>query len=483
MFSKQSQFLRALLIVFLVLLLQIPTAMLSGVANERQKLRADAVSEITTKWGTSQNIVGPKLYVPYTKRVTTGEGDKQVTKTENKYAVFLPEQLDIMGELKTEIRKRSIFEVPVYTSDLNLQGRFERPNLANWGAADPKDVQWDQAELVIEVSDAHALNVKSEAAWANQPLEFEAGKGRYGNQNVDPNQYAYDGTPIAASSGITAKLNGKMTGDKFDFTIPLRLQGSERLTFAPLGKETNVKVGANWGDPSFQGKWLPADSTIESDRFEANWTVQAIGRNFGQSWSGDSPVSDATIRESLFGVDLITPVDNYRMSQRSLKYNFLFLLLTFVTFWLFEITSKLRVHPLQYLLVGAAMTMFYLLQLALSEHIGFDQAYLISSSAVVLMIMSYSIAVLRAKSRGVIVGLMEAGLYGYLYFVLASQSYSLLIGSFGLFGFLAVAMYFTRSMEWLEPNEPRAPKAPKAPKPPTMPNPPAPQQPLPPADS
>ncbi|NJN00111.1 MAG: cell envelope integrity protein CreD, partial [Phormidesmis sp. RL_2_1] len=279
MFSKQSQFLRALLIVFLVLLLQIPTAMLSGVASERQKLRAEAVSEITTKWGTAQNIVGPKLYVPFVRRTTTGEGDEQVTKTENKYAVFLPEQLDVTGELKTEIRKRSIFEVPVYSSELSLSGNFDRPNLANWGAANPADVQWDQAELVIEVTDAHALNVvEAEAAWANRPLAFEAGKGRYGNQNVDPNQFAYDdrGQPISlASSGITAKLNGKMTGETFDFAIPLRLQGSERLTFAPLGKETNVKVAANWGDPSFQGKWLPAESTIESDRFEANWTVQA----------------------------------------------------------------------------------------------------------------------------------------------------------------------------------------------------------------
>jgi len=480
MFSKQSQFLRALLIVFLVLLLQIPTAMLSNVAKERQELRAEAISEITTKWGTSQNIVGPKLYVPFVKRTTTGEGDKEVTKTENKYAVFLPEQLNITGDLQTEIRKRSIFEVPVYTSALTLEGSFNRPNLASWGAADQKDIQWDQAELVIEVSDAHALTVQ-EAAWAKKPLAFESGKGKFGNQNTDPNQFAYDreGRPLV-SAGIVSKLNGKMTGSQFDFNILLRLPGSERLTFAPLGKETNVKVAANWGDPSFQGKWLPADSTIESDRFEANWTVQAIGRNFGQSWSGDSPVSDATIRESLFGVDLISPVDNYRMSQRSLKYNFLFLLLTFVTFWLFEITSKLRVHPLQYLLVGAAMTMFYLLQLALSEHMGFDQAYLISSAAVVLMIMCYSIAVLRAKSRGLIIGLMEAGLYGYLYFVLASQSYSLLIGSFGLFGFLAVAMYFTRSMDW---QEPAPPKAPKVPTPPTMPTPPAPQQPLPPSDA
>lgn len=476
---KTSQFLRALLIVFLVLLLQIPTAMLNGVTNERQSLRAEAVSEITTKWGTAQNIVGPKLYVPYLKRVTTGEGDKQVTKTENKYAVFLPEQLDITSALTTEIRKRSIFEVPVYTSDLSLQGSFGRPNLASWGAAAAEDVQWDQAELVIEVTDAHTLTVQEGANWAGKPLQFEAGKGRYGSPGIEPNQFAYDGTPLV-SAGIVSSLRGKMVGEGFDFAIPLRLQGSERITFAPLGKETKVSLNANWGDPSFQGKWLPVDSTIERDRFEANWTIQAIGRNYGQSWSGDSPVGDATINDSLFGVDLISPVDNYRMSQRSLKYNFLFLLLTFVTFWLFEITSNLRVHPLQYLLVGAAMTMFYLLQLALSEHMGFDQAYLISSAAVVLLIATYSVAVLRAKGRGLIIGLMEAGLYGYLYFVLASQSYSLLIGSFGLFGFLAVAMYFTRNMDWLEPGEP---KAPRPPQPPVMPNPPIPQAPLPPADS
>lgn len=479
MFSKQSQFLRALLIVFLVLILQIPTAMLSGVANERQSLRAEAVSEITTKWGTSQNIVGPRLYVPYVKRITTGEGDKQVTKTEGKFAVFLPEQLDVTGALETKIRKRSIFEVPVYSSDLALQGSFARPNPAQWGAANEQDIQWDQSELVIEVSDAHALNLKDGAVWGGKPLAFEAGRGKYASQNVDSNQYDVAGLPIA-SAGIVAKLGGKMVGDRFDFAIPLRLQGSERLTFAPLGKETNVKLSANWGDPSFQGKWLPATSTIEKNRFEANWTVQAIGRNYGQSWSGDSPVPDATIRESLFGVDLISPVDNYRMSQRSLKYNFLFLLLTFVTFWLFEITSNLRVHPLQYLLVGAAMTLFYLLQLSLSEHLGFDHAYVISSAAVVLMIASYSVAVLRAKGRGLVIGLMEAALYGYLYFVLASQSYSLLIGSFGLFGFLAVAMYFTRTMDWLEPGEPNAPRPPQ---PPVMPNPPLSQAPLPPADS
>jgi inner membrane protein len=154
----------------------------------------------------------------------------------------------------------------------------------------------------------------------------------------------------------------------------------------------------------------------------------------------------------VFGVDLISPVDNYRMASRSINYNFLFLVLTFATFWLFEVTVRLRVHPLQYLLVGVAMSLFYLLQLALSEHLGFNVAYLIASVAVVVMISTYSVAILRAKQRASIIGGMQIALYGYLYVVLANQDYSLLIGSLGLFGFLAVVMYLTRKIDWFNTN-------------------------------
>ena len=190
--------------------------------------------------------------------------------------------------------------------------------------------------------------------------------------------------------------------------------------------------------------------------FNATWDIPSLGRNYPQQWNNESPVNPELIQTSLFGVDLISPVDNYRMSDRRIKYNYLFLILTFAVFWLFETATRLRVHPLQYLLVGVAMSMFYLLQLAISEHLGFKVGYLIATGAVVVLITAYSIAVLRARKRGAIIGVMQVALYSYLYVVLANQDYSLLMGSIGLFLFLAIIMYFTRRMESLEP--PLSPK-------------------------
>ena len=234
------------------------------------------------------------------------------------------------------------------------------------------------------------------------------------------------------------------------FVLPLELNGSERLTVAPFGEVTTVNLTSNWSDPSFQGSWLPVTRRVTADGFEAKWDIPSLGRSYPQQWNNLVPTSETTIRSSVFGVDLLSPVDNYRMVKRSVKYNFLFIMLTFAVFWLFEVIVKLRVHPLQYLLVGTAMCMFYLLQLALSEHIGFQTAYLLATAAVVVLITAYSIAVLKASTRGGTIGITQISLYGYLYIVLAHQSYALLIGSIGLFLFLAVVMFLTRKIDWFQ---------------------------------
>ncbi len=434
---RTSQFLRALVIVFIILLLQIPTLMVQGLVRERQSLRMEAISDITVKRGAQQTLIGPRLIIPYIKRTTVGTGDKQTTKTETQYGSFLPSELNIDGTLTTELLYRGIFEVPVYKGELAIAGTFTKPDLSPW-SVDPKDILWNNAELVIEIADAHAIQNQVKLGWNDQQIAFAPGLGKYGG-NLNP-----------GNAGIFASLKGQMTANAFKFNVPITLNGSERLAFAPMGELTKVNLKADWPSPSFQGLWLPTERETGSENFTATWQIPSLGRNFPQAWNTDQPVAADVIQNSVFGVDLISPVDNYRMTERSLKYNFLFLLLTFVTFWLFEATTRLRVHPLQYLMVGAAMTMFYLLQLALSEHIGFDAAYAVASGAVVVLITVYSVAVLRAKGRGGIIGVLEAALYGYLYFVLANESYSLLIGSLGLFVFLAIAMYFTRSMDWLE---------------------------------
>jgi inner membrane protein len=429
---KNSQFVRILIVLFLILILQIPTLMLQNQVSQRQSLRQEAITDITSKWGKQQTVIGPRLVVPYIKRIQTAD-DK--VKSEVKRGVFLPDDLKITSKMDSETRYRGIFEVPVYRANVTLQGKYNRPDFSNWGVK-PEDILWDQAELSVQIADARAIKNQAFLQWNQAKAPFLPGQGKFGASN---------------GPGIYAGLRNQMDGKEFNFTIGLNLNGSEQINFAPFGKVTQVKMSSNWTNPSFQGAYVPDERTPSAKGFEATWDIPSLGRNYPQQWNSENPIDLNVIQQSTFGVDLLSPVDNYRMSERSIKYNFLFLILTFATFWLFEVTVRLRVHPLQYLLVGVAMSMFYLLQLALSEHLGFHWAYLISSVAVVTLIASYSIAVLRANKRGGIIGLMQVALYGYLYVVLANQDYSLLMGSIGLFIFLAIVMYFTRRIDWFDP--------------------------------
>jgi inner membrane protein len=437
---KNSQLTRIILICVLVLLLQIPTLMLQGLVTDRESLRQSVITEVTDGWGRQQTVTGPRLIVPYVKQSQKSDGKIQRTVLQG---TFLPETLDIKGNLKTQIKKRGIFEVPLYTATLDLNGTFLRPDLNLWGVR-KEDILWDQSELIVEISDVKAIQNQVDLKWNNKAIPFLPGTGKFRGTNTSRS------TDLVGSSGIYTPLKAQMDGDRFTFSIPLVLQGSENLRVTPFGKVTNVTIASDWHHPSFQGSRLPKTSKSNAQGFTANWSIPSLGRNYAQQWNSEGAVDESLIQQSGFGVDLISPIDNYRMNDRSIKYNILFLLLTFVVLWLFELTAGLRIHPLQYILVGAAMCMFYMLQLAISEHIGFNSAYAISSFAVIALITSYTMTVLRAKRRGGIVGIMQAVLYAYLYVVLSSQDYSLLIGSIGLFGFLAVIMYCTRRIDWNE---------------------------------
>lgn len=454
---KNSQFTRLIIVLFLIIILQIPTAMLQGIISERQNLKAEATQGITATWGTQQLVVGPKLIVPYVKKIQEGDKVKPILK----HGVFLPEMLNINTKLDSSTRYRGIFEVPVYDGDLDISGEFERPDLSPWGVQ-AEDIQWDNAELVVEISDAHAIKNQVKLDWNQKSIDFQPGLGKFPRSTSNApkptvpksrniTNYSSPLTNNTGSvSGIHARLKGQMTGNTFNFNIPLKLSGSERIQVAPLGQLSKITMAGNWLNPSFQGRWLPTERDVNTKGFSATWEIPALGRNYPQSWNPDSPVSPETVDQSAFGVDLLSPVDNYRLSERSIKYNFLFLVLMFAIFWMFEVIAKLRLHPLQYLIVGVAMSLFYLLQLALSEHIGFQMAYWIASAGVTVLITGYSIAVLSAKRRGGIVGVVQVALYVYLYVVLANQDYSLLIGSLGLFIFLAIIMYLTRKVNWFD---------------------------------
>ncbi len=454
-----SQFVRLLVIAFLILILQIPTFMLFGVISDRQNIRQSAITDVTSKWGKEQTLVGPRLLVPYIKRSGTAEKPK----SEQKTATFLPDDLNITGKMETETRYRGLFQVPVYTSKLEVQGKFEPVDFTTWGVKS-EDVLWDRAEVVLQISDTRAISDRVSLQWDNAKIPFEPGLGKFkASENITWEQPVSTANPyrapmpiaspsVSTGGGIHARVKLAAENKKsMTFSIPLELRGSESFYVVPMGKLTQVNLNSNWANPSFQGGWLPEKPSISAQGFEAKWQIPFLGRNFPQQWNGDSAVSDNVLYQSRFGVSLFSPVDNYHMAERSIKYNFLFIVLTFAVLWLFEVIAQLRVHPLQYLMIGVAMCLFYLLQLALSEHIGFHYAYAGASVAVVLLITSYTMSVLRAKRRGSIVGVMQVCLYSYLYVVLASQDYSLLLGSIGLFGFLAIVMFLTRRIDWFNP--------------------------------
>jgi inner membrane protein len=251
-------------------------------------------------------------------------------------------------------------------------------------------------------------------------------------------------------SGIQVPVHGMKEGtaaQSYSFAFNLRLAGSKTLSFLPLGKDTEVSLHSTWNNPSFIGSYLPANREVSDQGFSAGWKVLHLGRNYPQQWL-DTEVKPDTIKESAFGVSLLFPVETYQMTTRSAKYAILFILLTFVTFFFFEIFNKIRIHAVSYLLVGFAMCLFYLLLLSLSEHLDFSFSYLAAAVATVLLVTAYSLAVLKAGGRALLMGGVLAGLYGYLYILLQLQDYALLMGAVGLFFILALIIFITRKVNW-----------------------------------
>ena len=429
---RGSKMLRLLAVGALALLLQIPILMIRNLVGERQERRADAVSEVSAKWGSTQVIAGPALVVPYgvTMVGQTSDGEL-ISRIESRSAIFLPDRLTVRGTIDSDLRQRGIFSIPVFALDSVLEGDFARPDFAQLGI-EPAYVAWDRAHLAIGISDARAIQRETSVRWNGEDARFEPGDGGFAD---------------AGGAGIHAAVRLAPATERYQFSLPLALNGSIGLYLTPFGQNTTVELESDFGDPSFQGNWLPAERAVANDRFSARWSIPSLGRNYPQAWEQTTPMRDA-IHSSRFGVELLDPVDHYRMAERSGKYAGLFILLTFATVWLVEILSGARMHPIQYLMLGAALCIFYLLELSLSEHLGFPVSYALASVAVIAMVAAFCKVALGQASRAAIVGTGVALLYGYLYVLLMNEDYALLIGSIGLFAILAAIMFATRGVDW-----------------------------------
>ena len=437
----RSHLFRVLALAALILVLQIPVGMVGDLITERQLRRDHTIGEVTGKWGGHQEVIGPLLVVPYeVHRVEIRPDGSTRTHKRVRHATFLAESLVIDGDVRGEVRERGIFEVPLYDARISLSGRFEAPDFEAFEVP-PERVLWDRAVLAVQIADARAIQEAVTLAWGESEIAFEPGLG--------------DGAASACAtlggpaSGIHVRLPDLRGGGATDFSLDLKLHGSGSLSFAPLGRETEVALHSDWPHPSFQGAWLPQSHEIVADGFDARWKVPYLGRGFPQAWLSDAPPGDI-VTASRFGVSFVTPIDPYRMSQRAAKYDLLFLGLTFLALWLFEVLAGVRVHAVQYLLVGGAMSLFYLLLLAFSEHIGVGAAYAIAATGIIALIAGYAVSVLRERWRGAAVGGVVAALYGYLYVLLHNEDHALLVGSVGLFAVLAGVMWLTRGFDWFE---------------------------------
>lgn len=430
-FIRESVSIKILTIFILSLLLMIPMEFVGSLIHERESLRQSAVNEVNDIWARRQSVYGPVLTLPINKEVI--EDGKVKVVRENAY--ILPTQLNVIGGLKPQKLKRSIYEVVVYDSRLTFNGDFNNigkyiDNLSDY------EILWDKAFLTINISDLRGVKNRVIFNWNNTEYPVEAGSLITGlvNTGITINNIAKDSSDINNS----------------EFSFTLDIQGSEYLGFVPLGKETNVTLNSDWQDPSFTGSFIPDDRKTGKDGFDASYKILEINRSYPQFWVGERNIE--SIFSSEFGVNLLLPMNDYQKATRSTKYAILAIMLTFLTFFLSEVFNKKGVHPFQYILIGLALVLFYTLLVAISEHTNFDIAYLISSISIIAMIVLYSYAVLRSvRQFSVLAGILILT-YSFVYITLQLQTYALLIGSVGLTAILALTMYITRNINWYELN-------------------------------
>lgn len=388
-------------------------------------------------------MIGPVLGIPFqyryktVKEVPIGGGKverREVQETAIANAYFLPETLSIAGDVQTQTLHRGIYDAAVYRAGVTLTGRFTPPD---FGALkiDTKDVQWKDAFVTIALNDMRGTREGIMIDWGGNKRPLLPGSQVPG--------YTTGATAMLASA---TPLSAPV-----DFSINLDFNGSEGIYFAPFGVKNEANLKSNWPDPGFRGAFLPANRKLRPDGFDASWKVSYYGRDYPQQWTsqgGNERFNLQSVTNSRFGAEFLSILDAYRYVERSIKYGVLFLVLVFTTFFLFEVTARQKIHPFQYLMVGAALCLFYLLLLSISEFIGFGYAYLIAAGASVSLITWYCRFFLGGGARTMMIGAGLVGAYTFLYITLRQQDYALLMGAIALFVLLAVAMYVTRRVDW-----------------------------------
>lgn len=419
--ALQGPTLRAVLIGLIWVLLWIPLGMLDGLRVERHDHAEAAARTIAEGWGGPQRLSGIHL------RRQTPIG----------FRTLLPEAQRVTVRLRTEQRQIGIHAQPVYLADVRFEGHFRAADLTDLLAVG-RDLQDEAAAAISETGRGDAV--------IQLGVLDPVGLRQLGRLQVAEQQLQL--LPTNSSLELTtlgAPIEFSNSAD-LPFTLELTLAGIEALDLLPFARDFQLAVQGDWPHPGFGGRMLPVEREIGAAGFTARWQVSEFNRGYPQLFDDQVNPIDATVRQSAVGVSLKEPGGAYQQHARALKYAAMFIALALCGFWLVELWLGLPLHPLHYGLAGLTQVMFYLLLLALAEHLGFGLAWLLAAAAVVLLTGSWCIAILKARRRGLLAGALLAAIYGLLYGLVVAEEHSLLLGSLMLFAMLALLMWLTRQL-------------------------------------
>ncbi|MEO6453557.1 MAG: cell envelope integrity protein CreD [Ginsengibacter sp.] len=408
----------------LILVMLIPTIFISNLVQERQARQGEVVNEVSDRWAQRQVLTGPYIYLPF-KVLNIGE-DKKVTEELN-HLIIIPDNLDVNGQISHELRLRSIYKVLLYRATLRNTGNFE---FRIPKEIDSNLVQWQDAKICYGLSDFKGIEERLVINFNGSDYELSPG--------LPSNDINDKGLSALIPLAITDE------GKKISFNINVKIKGSEQLHFVPLSGDSRFTLKSGWANPSFDGSTLPSVRTINDSGFTAMWNFNKANLPFG------SILKDFKYDQSslAFGVTMIQPADGYAKTNRCIKYAILFIGLTFSLFFIIELMQKKPVHPVQYILIGLALIIFYTLLLSISEFVAFDISYLIAAIATILLISLYAYGHFRSSKTAGIFGGVLTLLYSFTFVLIRLEDTALLIGSIGLFIILAIAMYASRKINW-----------------------------------
>ncbi len=440
---KESLTLKMFTVGFLIIVMLIPLSYIKELIRERKFNQEEVIAKIDKKWGEELLLYGPILKIPYkyyTKETLLNEQTKKyyTKKTEEiKYAYFFPNTLDEKVNIKTQERHLGMYKEMVYNSDIKISGNFETPNFK---ALDIKeeDVVWKKAKIIIKTSNLKGITKQVVMRLNESDYTF---KPVYNNQKERYNELKSH----TLLSDIIKETDLQTKDEKINFNLDIPINGSKQFRIIPIGKETKLNIKSNWNTNEFIGDFSPIESEkVGANGFEKNWKVLHINRPFSQQFLNKLP----NLNDFAFGVNFRSPVNEYQKNTRAVKYGFLLIGLTFLIFFLIQSISKINIHPFQYLMIGIALTMFYTLLIAITEHSNFEKAYIIAGASVVILISLYSKSILKNIKFPLLIGASLASLYTFIYVIIQLEEYALLVGSIGLFIILAIVMYVSRKIKW-----------------------------------